>query len=163
MHDCENTEQIKQLKYRYCRSIDSCDIGELERIFTEDASISYRGGSYVFEAEGRENILKAMKSAFHEKLVSCHTVHMPVIDMTGEDTATGQWRLLDYALNLADNNKVTVGAAEYVDAYEKNRDGVWQIRKSGYTRVYEQVFLQENHNLTHYLLGGGTVKGPFSI
>ncbi|MAK57302.1 MAG: hypothetical protein CML26_01865 [Rhizobiales bacterium] len=162
-YDYENIEQIKQLKYRYCRGIDSCNIEELGRVFTEDARINYQGGSYTFEAEGKENILTAMKFAFHDKLVSCHTVHMPVIEITGETTAKGQWRLLDYAMNLAEDNKVTVGGAEYVDDYVKNTDGVWQIKQSVYTRVYEQVFLQDNHNLTHYQLGGGLVKGEFSI
>ena len=104
-----------------------------------------------------------MKFAFHDKLVSCHTVHMPIIEITGDTTAKGQWRLLDYAMNLAEDNKVTVGGAEYVDDYAKNADGVWQIKQSAYTRVYEQVFLQDDHNLTHYQLGGGVVKGEFSI
>ena len=75
-YDYENIEQIKQLKYRYCRGIDSCNIEELGRVFTEDARINYQGGSYTFEAKGKENILTAMKFAFHDKLVSCHTVHM---------------------------------------------------------------------------------------
>ena len=41
-YDYENIEQIKQLKYRYCRGIDSCNIEELGRVFTEDARINYQ-------------------------------------------------------------------------------------------------------------------------
>ena len=44
-YDYENIEQIKQLKYRYCRGIDSCNIEELGRVFAEDARINYQGGS----------------------------------------------------------------------------------------------------------------------
>lgn len=161
--DFETIETLKRLKYSYCRGIDSCNLELLESIFAEDAEIDYQGGSYHFQAQGRDNILNAMKHAFHDKLVSCHTVHMPVIDLTGEDSATGQWRLLDYALNLAEDNKVTVGGAEYRDNYVRGTDGKWRIHRSSYTRVYEQVFLQEQHHLTHYLLGGGHVEGKFSV
>ncbi len=160
--DLVQMELIKRLKYSYCRAIDSCDIEALTNIFTEDAEICYEGGSYKFEAKGRDQILEAMKFAFHDKLVSCHSVTMPVIDIIGPRTATGQWRLVDYAMNLAEENKVTVGASEYVDDYVLGDDEAWRIQRSRYTRVYEQVFQQDDHNLTHYQLGGGLVPGPFT-
>ncbi|MGC6512400.1 MAG: nuclear transport factor 2 family protein [Parvibaculales bacterium] len=160
--DLVEMERIKRLKYSYCRAIDSCDLATLEGIFTEDASIDYFGGSYRFSATGRDEILTAMKYAFHDKLVSCHSVTMPVIDVLSPTTATGKWRLVDYAMNLAEDNKVTVGASEYVDDYVLDGAGNWRIKSSRYTRVYEQVFLQDHHNLTHYQLGGGHVPGPFT-
>ncbi len=160
--DLLEMERIKRLKYSYCRAIDSCDLSLLKSIFTEDASIDYFGGSYRFKASGRAQILSAMEHAFHENLVSCHSVTMPVIDILSSGTATGQWRLMDYALNRAEDNKVTVGASEYVDEYVLDEHNNWRIKSSRYTRVYEQVFLQENHNLTYHQLGGGHVPGPFT-
>jgi len=80
---------------------------------------------------------------------------MPFINLTGPNSATGRWRLLDYAMNLAQDNLVTTGAAEYHDTYEKGEDDKWRIKSSGYERIYERVFKEPDPALTHYFLGGG--------
>ena len=77
-------------------------------------------------------------------------VHMPVIEIDG-DTATGLWTLRDYALNLAEDNKVTEGAAHYRDHYVR-RDGRWMIARTEYDRVYERVYQDEYPSLTAHLL-----------
>jgi len=56
----EDIELIKQLKYRYCRCIDTANLEELKTLFAEDASVRYQGGSYLFEAQGRDKILEAL-------------------------------------------------------------------------------------------------------
>jgi len=96
-----------------------------------------------------------IKGSFNPEFVSCHTVHMPFIDLISPEKATGRWRLLDYAMNLGDANIVTIGAAEYVDVYAKCENGVWRIKSSGYERIYERVFNEPEPALTHYFLGGG--------
>lgn len=154
----EDVEAIKRVKYNYCNGIDRCDLELLGSLFTQDAKIDYVGGTYRFAVSGRENILAAMKQAFHPDFVSCHTVHMPFIDLTDERSATGRWRLLDYAMNLAEDNLVTVGASEYQDTYEKEDDGKWRIKTSGYQRIYERVFNEPDPALTHFILGGGHVN-----
>lgn len=149
----ETIEAIKQVKYSYCRAIDTCNLEMLESVFTPDAEIDYHGGTYRFQAQGRDKILAAIKASFHEDFIACHTVHMPVIEISSDNTAKGQWRLLDYAMNLRENNMVTIGAAEYVDDYVLE-DGRWQIQKSSYTRIYERVFNETDPALTAYILGG---------
>lgn len=146
----EEVERIKQLKYAYSRAIDTCDIATLRALFTEDADIDYRGGSYHFQMAGRENILGALESAFHARFVGSHTVHMPVIELKDDGTAEGLWTLLDYAHDL-DSGKTTVGAAHYRDRYVK-QDGSWRIRHSGYVRVYERVYQEEDVGLTAHML-----------
>ncbi len=149
----ETMELIKQVKYAYCRAIDTCNLEELERVFTPEAEIDYHGGTYRFQAQGRDKILAAIKASFHEDFVASHTVHMPVINVIDENNATGRWRLLDYAMNLRENNLVTIGAAEYVDDYVR-QNGDWRIQKSAYTRIYERVFNETEPALTAYILGG---------
>ncbi|NNE56663.1 MAG: nuclear transport factor 2 family protein [Hellea sp.] len=156
--DLETIEKIKQVKYAYCRGIDTCNLAALKAIFTEDAEIDYHGGTYRFRAQGRDTILEALGGAFHEDFVACHTVHMPIITVNGDGTAKGQWRLLDYAMNLREENMVTIGAAEYYDDYVK-QDGLWRIRKSAYTRIYERVFKEPEPALTAYILGGYNQHG----
>lgn len=153
----DDIEAIKRVKYSYCNGIDRCDLALLESIMCPDIEIDYVGGTYRFKAKGRKDVLAAIKQAFHPEFVSCHTVHMPFIDLTSENTATGRWRLLDYAMNLAQDNLVTIGAAEYSDTYEKGIDGVWRLRRSGYERIYERVFNEPDPALMHFFLGGGHV------
>lgn len=149
----ETIEAIKQVKYAYCRAIDTCNLEQLESVFIPDAEIDYHGGTYRFQAQGRDKILAAIKGSFHEDFVACHTVHMPIIDIVSDTEAKGQWRLLDYAMNLRENNMVTIGAAEYVDDYVLDGD-TWRIKKSSYTRIYERVFNETDPALTAYILGG---------
>ncbi|MBS0504396.1 MAG: nuclear transport factor 2 family protein [Proteobacteria bacterium] len=150
--DFDAIERIKRVKYLYCRGIDTCDIPLLESLFTEDASIDYQGGSYHFQAQGRDAILKALAAAFNSEFVACHTVHHPIIDVHSDGTAHGEWRLIDYALNLRENNLTTIGAATYRDHYVRESDG-WKIQRATYTRIYERVFNDPNPALTFHLLG----------
>jgi len=153
----EDIESIKRVKYNYCNGIDRCDLALLESILTQDVEIDYVGGTYRYKVSGRKNFLDAVKGSFNPNFVSCHSVHMPFIDLTSATTATGRWRLLDYAMNLDEDNLVTIGTAEYVDVYEKSKDGLWRIKSSGYERIYERVFNEPEPALTHYFLGGGHI------
>ena len=150
--DLEAIERIKHVKYRYCRGIDTCDLALLESIFTEDAEIDYIGGSYRFQAKGRDTILQAIEQSFHKDFVAAHSVTHPIIEVKGDGTATGEWRLTDYAINLREDNLTTVGAAEYRDLY-RLEDGHWRIARSTYTRIFERVFNEPNPALTFAVLG----------
>ena len=130
----------------------------LASILTPDVEIDYVGGTYRYKVSGRDNFLDAVKGSFNPEFVSCHSVHMPFIDLTGPNTANG--RLLDDAMNLAEDYLVTIGAAEYQDTYEKDRDGNWRIKSSGYERIYERVFNEPEPALTHFFLGGGHTDKP---
>lgn len=148
----EAIERIKRVKYLYCRGIDTCDIALLETLFTPDASVDYQGASYRFQADGRDAILRAIEAAFNKDFVACHTVHHPIIDVHEDGTADGEWRLVDYALNLAENNLTTIGAATYRDRYVLS-DGAWKIQRATYTRIYERVFNDPDPALAFHILG----------
>ena len=150
--DLEAIERIKRVKYLYCRGIDTCDLPLLETLFTADAAVDYQGGTYRFQAEGRDAILQALGAAFNKDFVACHTVHHPIIDVHGDGTADGEWRLVAYALNLKENNLTTIGAATYRDKYVLV-DGAWKIRRATYTRIYERVFNDPDPALTYHILG----------
>ena len=147
----EDIELIKRVKYLYCRGIDTCDIELLRSLFTEDMSVDYVGGTYRFQAEGRDQVLAALEQAFHSGFVSSHTVHHPIIDVHDDDTADGHWTLVDYALDLSRGNLVTVGSSFYVDKYVK-QDGAWKIRRATYNRLFERVYVEKEPALTAHLL-----------
>lgn len=150
----EDIEQIKRLKYRYCRCIDMANMKELKELFTEDASVCYVGGSYRFEAQGRDKILEALEWAFHSQAIAFHHVNHPEIDVTG-DTATGTWYLKDWFLDLK-NKIITDGSALYKDTYVK-QGGKWLIKRATYERIYEIVTpVTDKPNITaHYLAKHG--------
>ncbi len=156
----EELELIRRLKYRYCRCIDTANIQELADLFTEDASVCYVGGSYRFEAQGREQILDALSTAFHSEAIALHHVNHPEIDVLSATEATGVWYLKDWFCDLR-HKIITDGSALYRDRYVK-QDGRWLIQHAAYERIYEIVTpFEEPPNITaHWLARHGKVLPP---
>lgn len=156
----EDIEDIRQLKYRYFRCIDTANLEELEELFTEDASVKYEGGSYTFEAHGRDKIIEAIGYGFHNEAIAFHHGNHPEIEIISDTEARGRWYLRDWFLDL--RRKITTdGTAFYRDQYVK-RDGRWWIQHSGYTRVWEIVEeVTKTPNITaHYLAEHGKTLPP---
>ena len=154
----EDIELIKQLKYRYCTAIDTCDTETFPTLFTPDVEVDYVGGSYRFQASGRDAVIGALTQAFHSRFLSSHTVHHPIIEVHDDDTADGRWTLVDYNIDFG-HGMVTSGTSFYVDRYVK-QNGAWRIRSSRYSRLYERVEPVEGTlNLTAHYLGEKGNKG----
>lgn len=151
----EDIEAIKRLKYAYCRCIDTANIAELKDLFTEDASVRYQGGSYLFEAQGRDKIIEAIGGAFHSEAIAFHHVNHPEIDVISPTEATGTWYLKDWFLDLK-HKIITDGSALYKDNYVK-QDGKWLIKRATYSRIFEIVTpVTDTPNITaHYLAQHG--------
>lgn len=148
----QDMELIRQVTYRYFRCVDTGDFAGLERCFAPCASVSFIGGSYRFECEGRDKIVEALKSILHAGIASMHTAHHPEITLTGAGTAEGIWYLTDWAINL-ETKTVTHGACLARNRYRK-AFGEWRIEHYGYTRIYEQVeVLERLPNITAHALG----------
>jgi hypothetical protein len=146
----EDIELIKQLKHRYMRCLDSADAAGLRATMHPDIGILYIGGSYRFEMEGRDNVMAALSGMWNKNYAGSHIVHHPEITVHDDDTADGIWYLTDTALNF-NIGMSTQGAAIYRDRYVKH-DGVWVIRHSGYTRLWERFEKFESKpNLTAHL------------
>ncbi len=155
----EDIELIRQLKYAYCRCIDTAGWDELEGLFTEDASVRYEGGSYLFEAQGRDKIMEALRYAFHSEAIALHHVNHPEITVTSPTDATGTWYLKDWFLDLR-NKIITDGSSLYRDTYVK-QDGQWKIKRATYSRIFEIVTpVTETPNITAHLLAKTGAKLP---
>ena len=137
----EAIEAIKQLKYRYMRSIDQKRWDLMRDCFTEDATTSYSGGKYAFE--GIDAIMQFMtESMGRPSFLSSHRVHQPEIELASDGTATGRWALEDYVIDT--QHGITIhGAAFYEDRYVL-RDGEWKIQHTGYERTFEQMQARED-------------------
>lgn len=156
--DLQAIEDIKQLKYRYVRALDTADTDTLGACLTEDAYVKFVGGVYTVEYKGREAIKEFMGVSFHSKAATSHQVHHPTIVLVSDTEATGQWSLQDvyHDLNL---RMIISGASEYHDHYVKEADGQWRIADSRYQRLYEMTQpMPENMTCTvHKLAKTGKV------
>jgi hypothetical protein len=128
-------EDIRTLKHRYFRGIDTADMALLDGLFTEDVAVDYRGGSYRVNLSGKADMLEFLANSFHSDAVAMHHGHMPEIALTGADSAEGIWYLEDIFINREARTH-TFGSAIYKDVYRRV-DGQWKIARTEYDRVIE--------------------------
>ena len=132
----EDLEAIKQLKYRYWRCLDTKQWDEMTECFTPDASAAYGEGRYTFA--GRDAIMQFLRDAMGVQSGTWghHHGHHPEIELTGPTTARGVWALHNYLLNPRAQRGVRM-ACSYRDEYVKT-GGVWRIKHTGYTYLYNE-------------------------
>jgi len=135
LQQLSDLEDIRTLKYRYYRAIDTADMALLANLFTDDVTVDYRGGVYRVSLSGKENMLEFLANSFNSGSVAMHHGHMPDITLTGDDSATGLWYLEDIFISLEDKLH-THGTAIYKDEYRRE-NGVWKISRTEYDRVIE--------------------------
>ena len=130
-------EDIRQLKARYMRCIDTKDLACLrDTVFATDAELSFSGADYEIAVKGWPEIEKFYQGAFTPTKFGMHQVHTNEIEVSGE-RATGTWYLHDVFINLEENWTLQ-GSALYRDEYVK-ANGAWRIAKSTYQRLWEET------------------------
>jgi hypothetical protein len=135
--DLVTMEEIKRVKYRYLRAMDTGDMKALPALFTEDVSARFLGGSYDVTISSKAKLLEYLAASVTPDVVINHNCHHPEIDLTGPDSADGLWYLSDWYYNRT-QKRIVRGAAFYRDRYVKS-GGTWKIRHTGYERVFEIV------------------------
>ncbi|SFR90903.1 nuclear transport factor 2 family protein [Sphingomonas jatrophae] len=148
-------EDIRTLKHRYYRGIDTADVALLDTLFTDDVTVDYRGGDYRVTVSGRADMVEFLANSFHSGFVGMHHGHMPDLTLTGDDTAEGIWYLEDIAIRL-EQNIFTIGSAIYRDRYVR-QDGRWKIAHTEYDRVMEveRPVREDERIVVHYLADKG--------
>ena len=125
----EEIEAIKRLKARYFRLMDTKQWEAFGDLFTEDATLAASPRpEEIFQ--GRVEIVRRVSEVLREAR-TVHHGHMPEIELTGEDTATGIWAMYDF-VELP--QLVLHGWGHYHEEYAK-RGGAWRIRRSRLTRL----------------------------
>lgn len=134
--DLVEIEQIKRLKYRYCRFLDQKRFDAMDDVFTPDATASYGGGTH--ELAGSESIIDWLQQAIGStSVLTSHLVSQPEIELVGAGEAIGVWALRDVVV-LLDLGLTIRGASYYEDRYRMiGRD--WRIQHTGYRRLYEEI------------------------
>jgi SnoaL-like domain len=131
-------EEIKKLKARYFRFIDTKDVQAFLDQFTEDVHwhLLDLDGSTAVEVHSRDEMrtwLGTMADA-HSAGMSVHLGCVPEIEVLDDRTATGIWKMVDHVLlpGLYD----FTGYGYYYEEYRKCDDGVWRIRDVRLERLH---------------------------
>ncbi|ARS26523.1 nuclear transport factor 2 family protein [Sphingomonas sp. KC8] len=133
-------EQIKALKARYFRCMDTKDWAGLEAVFTADLHADFREGTDPPNPqaviEGAKPYLE-MLSPILADITTVHHGHMPEIAITSPTTATGIWAMED-KLWVKPGAPVPYsflhGYGHYHETYRKEADG-WKIATVRLTRL----------------------------
>ena len=131
---CE-IEEIKQLKARYCRYLDTKRWDDWRQLFTDDfvSDTSPSGGKRI---AGADEFVAFVRNALG-KQPTVHQVHAPEIALISPTSATGIWALED-VVRLAPGINLQ-GRGHYHETYAKV-DGRWLITTSTLTRLREDIF-----------------------
>jgi hypothetical protein len=133
-------EEIKQLKARYFRCMDTKDWPGLLAVFSPDAEFDMRGEaadkSKAADAliVGNANIMPFIRNAVLE-LTTVHHGHMPEIEIISATTAKGIWAMEDVLRWPAGAAVKTLhGYGHYHETYRKTEEG-WRIQSSRLSRL----------------------------
>jgi uncharacterized protein (TIGR02246 family) len=126
----DDLEAIKQLKARYCRTMDTKDWAAMRQVFTDDVTMdtTQSGGNVV---TGADAFMEFLVPTIGD-VVTVHQCHTPEIDLTSPTEAAGIWAMEDL-LRFADGTELH-GFGHYTETYRKGDDG-WRIASSTLTRL----------------------------
>ncbi|MEU2034405.1 nuclear transport factor 2 family protein [Nocardia amamiensis] len=137
--DLDVIEAVRQLKYRYFRTLDLKQWDEFADTLAADATGRY--GTHAMgqplHLDGRDAITAFMRENLGPSVVTVHVANHPEIRVDGE-TATGSWAFEDTVI-ATEYGVLIRGAGYYIDTYRRDTDGRWRITSTGYERIYESM------------------------
>ena len=141
----EAIEQIRNLKARYFRLIDTKQWDALRGVFTADMKVVTPDGKVWME--GGENYAASLKFGL-EKAVSCHQGLTGEIEIIDADNARGIWAMQD-VITWQDKHpregwKAILGRGHYHETYRRE-GGEWRIATLTLTRLSLNIDWPEGH------------------
>ncbi|MGH2684523.1 MAG: nuclear transport factor 2 family protein, partial [Actinomycetota bacterium] len=126
-------EEIKQLKARYFRLMDTKQWSAWAEQLADDCVLEYVDRPTV-RLEGRDAIVEYVRGALDEA-ISVHQGQMPEIELTGPTSARATWAMSDVVEWTGDRRRNSLrGFGHYEDEYVKE-DGTWRVRRMRITRL----------------------------
>jgi hypothetical protein len=137
--DLVSIEEIRQLKYRYFRTLDLKLWDEFGDCLAEDVVARY--GTQAMDKplhyDNRADVVEFMSGNLGPGIVTIHIASHPEISVDG-DKASGSWGFEDTVI-VPDFMVIIRGGGYYVDEYRKDPDGKWRIAATKYERIYEAM------------------------
>jgi hypothetical protein len=128
-------EEIKQLRGRFARMLDTQNWPEFERVFAPDASLdATQEGEHGGLIEGAANIVAFISKSLLNAS-SVHHAHTPEIELTSATTAKGIWAMEDM-LRWPEGGPIKElhGYGHYHETYERVA-GQWRVKSFKLTRL----------------------------
>ena len=130
-------EEIKNLKARYFRCVDTKDWPGFQAVFAPDGRLDFGD-----DVAGCVLIGPEIAGEVSRLLAGCDSIHhghCPEIEITSDTTATGIWAMEDL-LRWGDesSNQTTHGYGHYFETYEK-ASGSWYIKETKLRRLRVDV------------------------
>jgi hypothetical protein len=130
-------EEIKQLKARYFRCMDTKDWAGFEEVFAPEATVDYTppgGNPANWSASGRTKIVAFVRKIV-EPALTVHHGHMPEVEVTSATTARATFAMEDLIWWPEGSHQQTLhGWGHYHETYIKV-DGKWLIETLRLTRL----------------------------
>jgi hypothetical protein len=141
----EAIEEIRNLKARYFRLMDTKQWDELKGVFTADMKVITPDGQVY--AEGGGTYAAALRHSL-EHAVSCHQGLMGEVHVDDEDNARAIWAMQD-VIEWEDRHpkagwKSILGRGHYHETYRRE-GGKWRIATLTLTRLRLDVAWPEGH------------------
>jgi hypothetical protein len=128
-------EQIKQLKARYFRLLDTKQWHEFRELFADDLVFRHdASGSNSRPLEGAKGFVEYVSVRALPSAATAHHGHMPEIEITSPTTARGIWAMFDW-VDDAEHARAFKGYGHYHEDYEKDAAGRWRIKSLQLTRL----------------------------
>jgi hypothetical protein len=130
-------EQIKQLKARYFRCMDTKDWAGFAATFAPDATVDYTpsGGNPKDWSESGATKVVALVRKMVETTITVHHGHMPEVEVISAISARGIFAMEDLIWWPERARRKTLrGWGHYYETYEKI-DGRWLIKTLKLTRL----------------------------
>jgi hypothetical protein len=137
--DLEAIEEIRQLKYRYFRTLDLKEWDAFGDCLATDVSARYgtQAMPEPLHFDSRTAVVDYMSANLGTGVITIHIGSHPEITVDG-DTATGSWGFEDTVI-VPDFKVLIRGGGYYRDEYRKDADGQWRISATKYDRIYEAM------------------------
>jgi hypothetical protein len=139
-------EDIRQLKARYFRLMDTRDFDAMAQVFCRDAvfdcsegfGVQPVGGAWKGPVGpvtcGREAIMAWIRDAF-ANATSAHHGHCHEVTIDSETEARGVVAMEDYIFGLDRETEMLHAAGHYHERY-RFEDGAWRIAETKLTRLF---------------------------
>lgn len=129
-------EEIKKLKAKYCRYLDSENWDGYRSLFADHLRGHAQDGRIIAGADAWVAMVRALHTDNADRTV--HHCHMPEITVLDSTRATGIWALFDYVDRVArvDGTRTALfGYGHYEEEYVNTPERGWLIAAIHLTRI----------------------------